>query len=119
MRTAILTSILLCVLSGTVLAQSIGGAYRVSGTNFNGSRYSGTAQITFSTSGNCNISWVTGSTTSYGSCIRNGAVFAAGYILSGAVGIVLYQLRSDGSLVGTWTLANHSGTGTETLTPMR
>jgi len=51
--------------------------------------------------------------------MRKGATFAAGYILNGEVGLVLYELRPDGSLVGTWTLANQPGTGTETLTPMR
>jgi hypothetical protein len=118
-KTVILTSILLATLSVTALAQSVGGNYRVSGTNFNGSSYSGTAQITLATNSNCHINWVTGSTTSYGSCMRKGTTFAAGYILNGEVGLVLYELRPDGSLVGTWTLANQPGTGTETLTPMR
>jgi hypothetical protein len=119
MKTVILTSILLATLSSTALAQSVGGNYRVSGTNFNGTSYSGTAQITLTSNSNCHISWVTGSTTSYGSCMRKGATFAAGYILTGQVGLVLYELRPDGSLVGSWTLANRPGTGTETLTPMR
>jgi hypothetical protein len=113
------TSILLAAFAGTAMAQSVGGTYRVSGTNFNGSSYSGTAQITSTGNSNCHISWVTGSTTSYGSCMRRGTTFAAGYILSGRVGLVLYEVRPDGSLVGTWTLANQPGTGSETLTPMR
>ena len=40
-KTVILTSILLATLSVTALAQSVGGNYRVSGTNFNGSSYRG------------------------------------------------------------------------------
>ncbi len=118
MKAGILACAIVAALSGAVSAQSIGGNYRVSGTNFNGSGYHGTATIAFSGNSNCHISWITGSTTSYGSCMRKGATFAAGYILSGAVGLVLYELRPDGSLVGTWTLAKQPGTGTETLTPM-
>lgn len=119
MKTVFFASIILAALAASASAQSIGGTYRVSGTNFNGTRYSGTAQISLPSNSNCHISWVTGSTTSYGSCMRKGATFAAGYILSGAVGLVLYDLRPDGSLVGVWTLANQPGSGTETLTPMR
>ena len=31
--------------------------------------------------------------------MRKGTIFAAGYILNGEVGLVLYELRPDGSLV--------------------
>jgi hypothetical protein len=118
MKSVILAAVLVAALAATSSAQSIGGNYRVTGTNFNGSSYAGTAMITFGGNGNCHINWVTGTTTSYGSCMLNGKSFAAGYILSGSVGLVMYQLQPDGSLVGTWTLANQPGIGTETLTPM-
>jgi hypothetical protein len=127
-KTAILAAVLVAVLSATARAQAIGGsptpltiggAYRVSGTNFNGSKYAGTAQITLTNNSDCRIVWVTGPTTSYGSCMRKGSVFAAGYILGGAVGLVVYDLQPDGSLDGIWTVANQPGAGTETLTPLR
>ena len=127
-KTAIFTAVLLVVLSGPSMAQSIGGsqtaqpiggAYRVSGTNFNGAKYVGTAQITLNNNSDCHITWVTGPQTSYGSCMRKGTVFAAGYIIGTAVGLVLYDLQPDGSLEGIWTVASQPGAGTETLTPMR
>jgi hypothetical protein len=119
MKSAILASVLVAAFATTASAQSVGGSYQVSGKNFNGSSYSGTAEIAFSSNNNCRINWVTGSTTLYGSCMRKGTSFAAGYVLGGVPGLVMYELRPDGRLEGTWTLANQPGIGTETLTPMR
>ena len=33
------------------------------------------------------------------------------------VGLVIYQVQSDGTLDGLWTIAGQEGVGTETLTP--
>jgi hypothetical protein len=44
---------------------------------------------------------------------------AAAYRLGNSVGLVLYELQSDGSLTGVWTVADRSGAGTEVLTPLR
>ena len=65
MRNSILTTAAIFTgLITSAAAQSIGGEYRVSGKNFDGSRYSGTAQIVFQNNQSCRISWITGSTTS-------------------------------------------------------
>jgi hypothetical protein len=100
-------------------AQSLGGAYRVSGKNFDGSSYSGTAEIVLTSNTTCRINWVTGGTTSTGICMRNGSTFAAGYRLGNSIGLVIYQLNADGTLDGLWTIADKSGVGSETLTPRR
>jgi len=120
MRNSILaTAAIFTGLITSAAAQSIGGEYRVSGKNFDGSRYSGTAQIVFQNNQSCRISWITGSTTSQGTCMRRGRTFAAGYTLEGIVGLVVYVLQPDGSLDGVWTMANKPGSGTEVLTPKR
>ena len=98
-------------------AQSIGGSYSVAGTNFDGSPYSGTAEITLTSETTCVIEWTTGSSTSQGICMRNGDAFAAGYVLGDEIGLVVYKAMSDGSLHGLWTLAGKEGNGTEVLTP--
>jgi len=103
----------------TAAAQGLGGSYRVSGKNFDGSSYSGTAEIVVTSSTTCRIRWVTGSTTSQGICMRSGSVFAASYRLGNAVGLVIYEITPNGTLEGTWTIAEKSGVGTETLTPMK
>lgn len=106
-------------LSLPAAAQSIGGSYTVAGTNFDGSPYSGTAEITLTSETTCVIQWVTGGTTSEGICMRNDAAFAAGYRLGDEIGLVVYKVASDGSLEGLWTIAGKDGNGTETLTPAK
>lgn len=98
-------------------AQSIGGAYKVEGTNHDGSTYEGDAQITLTSDTTCEIVWDTDGTTSEGICSRNDDAFAAAYVLDGDVGLVIYKVQPDGSMQGLWTIAGQEGTGTEVLTP--
>jgi hypothetical protein len=93
------------------------GAYNVEGTNLDGSAYNGTATIELTSETTCSIEWHTGSTTSNGICMLYGDAFAAGYVLGDAVGLVVYQVKSDGSLEGAWTISGKDGSGTENLTP--
>ena len=101
---------------GPAAAQSIGGKYNVEGTNLDGSPYNGTAEIRLTSQTTCVIQWKTGPTTSDGFCMRNGASFAAGYVLGNAVGLVVYEVHDDGSMSGLWTIAGKEGNGTENLT---
>ena len=51
------------VFAFTSLAQAagdIGGKYKVEGTNFDGSKYSGDAKITITSETTCTIEWQTG-----------------------------------------------------------
>lgn len=98
-------------------AQSIGGTYTVEGTNFDGSPYSGTAEIVLTSETTCVIQWITGGTTSQGICMRNDDAFSAGYVLGDAIGLVVYKVNPDGSMHGLWTIAGKDGNGTEVLTP--
>lgn len=93
------------------------GTYDVEGTNLDGSAYKGTATINLTSETTCSIEWHTGSTTSNGICMLYDNAFAAGYVLGDAVGLVVYQVKSDGSLEGAWTISGKDGSGTETLTP--
>ncbi len=116
----LIPALALAVLSTTVaFAQVVGGEYRVKGTNFDGSPYSGTATITPSSNSTCRIEWHTGSTNSSGFCMVAADALAAAYKLNDSVGLVLYKLQSDGSLKGVWTIADKPGAGTEVLTPAK
>lgn len=106
-------------LATAATAQNVSGRYQVIGTNFNGSPYSGTADVAATSNNTCRISWVTGSTTSRGICMRKANIFAASYVLNGKAGLVIYEIKSDGSLDGLWTIADQDGVGTERLVPMR
>jgi hypothetical protein len=98
---------------------SIGGRYSVEGTNLNGSTYSGEAEITLTSDTTCEISWVTGSTTSVGICMRSDEVFSAAYRMGDVIGLVIYKVSPDGSMNGTWTIAGNGGAGTEVLIPLK
>jgi hypothetical protein len=117
MKRVFLTALTLTVsVSAAASAQSVGGRYAVSGTNPNGSSYSGTAEI--SPNGNvCRIVWHVGSEWR-GICMTSGNRFAASYHSGDTVGLLIYRINGDGSLSGEWTTGSGS-TGTETLTPMR
>lgn len=107
----------LLLMSGAAIAQSIGGVYQVEGTNFDGSPYSGTAEIKAASDSTCTIVWSTAGQISRGICMRHGNAFAAGYSLGKAIGLVVYQVMQDGTMQGIWTIAGQSGNGTEILTP--
>lgn len=93
------------------------GTYTVEGTNLDGSPYNGTATIALTSETTCSIEWNTGGTTSNGICMLYDDAFAAGYVLGDAVGLIVYQVKDDGSLEGAWTISGKDGSGTETLTP--
>jgi hypothetical protein len=100
-------------------AQSIGGRYQVQGKNFDGSSYSGQADIVITSETTCRIVWNTGGQISRGICMRNDNAFSAAYQLGNKIGLVIYQVRPDGSMLGLWTIADQKGVGQELLTPLR
>lgn len=101
-------------------AQNVVGRYEVQGTNLNGSRYGGFAQVTALSDTTCTIVWQTGPTTSRGICMRQGDVFVASYRLGEGVGLAVYRWRNGSEyLDGTWTVTGQSGTGAERLVPVR
>lgn len=117
MKKLIGLTILGITLAAPLAAQTLAGTYSVSGTNFDGSPYGGTAKVAITSDTSCAISWVNGDSTSSGICMRSGNVFAAGYQLGDQVGMVIYRIQPDGSLDGLWTISRMDGVGTEVLTP--
>jgi opacity protein-like surface antigen len=103
-------------LSSTAAAVDLGGTYEVQGTNPNGTKYGGTAEIVVTSENTCRITWNTGNESS-GICMRNGIAFAAAYALGDKVGLIIYEIRDDGPLDGAWTIADQAGVGTELLIP--
>ena len=119
MRTAVLVAACLAASVATAAAQGLGGTYRASGKNFDGSSYSGTAEIIVTSDTTCRITWKIGSDTWRGICMRSGSVFAASYRLDNLLGLAIYEIKANGTLEGSWTIAENSGVGAETLIPMR
>lgn len=100
--------------AGPAAAENFAGTWTVQGTNFDGSRYGGTARITITSDTTCEIIWNTGSVAK-GICMRNGPAFAAAYVMNGKAGLVVYRIVDDRRLEGFWTIAGESGSGTEIL----
>ena len=117
--TALVSAALAVCFSTVASAQDVGGRYRVLGKNFDGSDYSGAAEITVTSNNTCRIVWVTGGTTSRGICMRNGNAFSAAYQLGSQIGLVIYERQPDGTMEGIWTLADKTGVGRERLVPAR
>ena len=118
MRTFMLAIVLVAAWCGSASAQMIGGKYTVRGTNVDGSPYGGTAEITPSSNSTCRMVWQTG-LVSRGICMIAKGTLAASYRLGNSYGLVIYELQPDGSLKGSWTIADQPGAGTEVLTPAR
>ncbi|MBM3481736.1 MAG: hypothetical protein FJX66_00375 [Alphaproteobacteria bacterium] len=119
MKLAIIASLSLIAAAGAAHADDTLRFYSVQGTNPNGSPYGGAAVIEATSPDTCNIVWKTGSTESKGFCMRSGNILSAAYILGEVVGLVIYEIKPDGSLQGTWTIADKPGVGTEILTPQQ
>jgi hypothetical protein len=98
-------------------AAEVGGNYTAQGTNFDGSPYEGTVQITVASNSTCEITWQTNGSESSGICMLLEDAFAAGYVLEDRVGLIIYKVMDDGTLNGVWTAAGMDGAGTEILTP--
>jgi hypothetical protein len=97
---AVATAVVLFASISGASAQNLPGKYNVEGKNLDGSAYSGTAEIIATSETTCRIRWETGGTTSEGIWMRNGNSFVAGYVLGDSIGLVVYEMKNDGSLDG-------------------
>ena len=102
----------------TVAAEDITGHYRVEGVGPTGSAYAVTADIEMSFDNTCRINYSDGDA---GICMVNGTTVTGAYIVRGKPGLVIYEIRSDGSLEGIFVEDFHGGRfiGKEKLTPIR
>ena len=107
-------------LVSTAAAANIGGRYRVVGTNLDGSKYAGTADIAIGSETNCTIVWNTGGQALSGVCMRAPDSFVAAFgAANNGAGLVVYRILPDGTLNGVWTMPGQRGAGTDILTPER
>ena len=118
MRIPMLGLLLATGVAGAASAQTVGGTYSASGTNADGSSYTGTAEITLNGPA-CSISWQTGGSSSAGNCLLTGNAFGAAYQLGDTPGLAVYQVQPDGTLKGQWTTIGAPSVGSETLSPSK
>jgi hypothetical protein len=109
------SAILLVAFASTAFTQLFAGSYRVSGTSPTGETYDGTVRI--SKHGGCRMQGVIESMPVNAACFPRGHNLKAAYRRRGRLVRVVYELTSDGSLNGSWTIAGTPGRGHEVLTP--
>lgn len=94
-------------------APDISGRYSVSGTNQDGTIYSGSATITHAGGNAYTINWIIGDVQNIqGTGTLNNGIF----VVDDGEFINTYTVLSNGTLNGTWTQRGVDGTGTEILT---
>jgi hypothetical protein len=122
MRILVAAGLALLATCAGAFAQNLGGTYRVEGLNLNGTPYTGTATIRFTSNTTCVIRWNTGggSSTQDGICMWQGDILVAGYVFRGGEsGLVMYRHQGNGVLDGVWTVTGANGAGRERLVPAR
>jgi hypothetical protein len=90
--------------------------YEVSGTNADGSKYSGTVTVDVISKKTFTIRWNIAGSTYTGFGMRMNDVLAATYTINDQPGLVIYQVDDKG-LDGLWAIRGQNGNGTERLTP--
>ncbi len=109
----------LVLMSGTAIADTMTLAqhYNVTGTNANGSHYTGTADVTVISTTTFLVAWHIGSGTSSGFGMRMGDTISATYMLNGQPGLIIYRASGGGGFKGIWAIRGQNGSGTEAWTP--
>ena len=111
-------ALLLVVFSFPATAETLtlASTYDVAGTNPNGTKYKGVAQVKVISNSTFTIKWTVGNEVIEGFGMRMNDALAATYRIEGEPGLVIYKLDGDG-LTGLWAIRGHDGNGTEHLTP--
>ncbi|WP_237216230.1 hypothetical protein, partial [Falsiroseomonas oryziterrae] len=91
------------------------GVYEVTGTNLDGTPYTGLAQIRLVGMNSFNITWRIGNQIVEGVGMASGRTIAVTYGLAQRPGMGIYQLNADGSLDGEWTIIGAPAIGRERL----
>jgi hypothetical protein len=91
--------------------------YAASGSNPDGSKYTGAVDVKVISDTTYTIVWKIGDETYQGFGMRLNDSLAATYMIDGEPGLIIYKLDGDG-LTGAWAIRGHDGVGTEHLRPL-
>jgi hypothetical protein len=96
---------------------NLASQYEASGTNPDGYKYTGTANVTIISDTTYTIVWKIAGATYEGFGMRLNDSLAATYTIDGDPGLIIYKVDGDG-LTGAWAIRGHNGVGTEHLRPL-
>jgi len=106
---------------GLVLAAAasadVVGSYVGHGTNPSGGSGPYDCDVTITKAGDVyNVQWFFGGQLGYeGVGLMKNGLFCVGYAARDGYGVVVYEVKSDGTLEGIWTTPGFTDLGTETL----
>jgi len=115
MRKVLLVTVLAGATAGAAFADVV-GEYSGAGTN-PGGEGSYTCDVTITKSGPAyGVQWFFEGQLGYeGVGLMKNGLFCVGYASSGGYGVVVYEVQTDGSLLGIWATPGFDGLGSETL----
>lgn len=118
MRLAVAAALMLAPLAVPLAAaaQPAQGVYTLSGTNPDGSPYSGLLALADRGGGAYQVEWNVGGQKISGWGMAMGDALAASYVLEGRIGIVIYRQQGN-QWRGIWSVAGAGRGGTEMLSP--
>lgn len=93
------------------------GAYDVTGTNPDGTEYTGTLLLTQVGLSSFRVVWTIGGDVIEGVAMVSGLTVATAFSLNGQPGMGIYELERDGTLAGVWTVVGAFAQGRETARP--
>lgn len=113
-----IAALVFCLLAIPALADSMTLAkhYKATGTNPDGSTYTGDVKVEIISDTTFSIVWTIGGSKYKGFGMRRNEALAATYEIEGEPGLVIYQVDGNG-LNGAWAIRGQNGNGTERLTP--
>lgn len=115
-RVVVILVSLVFAMSASAETLTLSDTYKATGTNPDGSPYTGTVSIKILSDTTFAIKWTIDGTVYEGFGMRRNDALAATYTIEGEPGLVVYKVDGNG-LDGLWSIRGHSGSGTEHLTP--
>ncbi len=97
-------------------SMTLASRYDVTGTNPDGSKYSGTASVKVISNTTFTIKWDIAGSVYEGFGMRLNDYLSATYTIDGEPGLVMYKVDGNG-ISGLWAIRGHNGSGTEQLKP--
>jgi hypothetical protein len=116
MRKLVFALLLAIGLAGPAAAQR-SGLYDVTGTNLDGTTYSGTLQIIQIGAASFRVTWSIGGDIIEGVGMVSGLTFVTAFSVGDQTGLGIYEIGPGDVLDGKWTLVGAFNTGQETARP--
>lgn len=116
MRRLLLSALLVLGLALPAAAQR-SGTYDITGTNPDGSAYTGTLLLTQVGVSTFRVVWTIGGDTIEGVAMVSGLTLATAFALGQQSGMGIYEIKPGGELDGTWTTVGAFAAGRETARP--